>query len=108
MSAKNTWNDITSYSRNDAERIPSVFEAKSGHLSICVLNSHVDYRPGWVMHCDVLRINTRHLPHAKTAEEAKKEALTVVYERLDDLIKAAVTLYNQTILSAQDYIGPGK
>ena len=102
MSAKNTWNDITSYSRNDAERIPSVFEAKSGHLSICVLNSHVDYRPGWVMHCDVLRINTRHLPHARTEDKAKKEALTVVFERLDDLKKAAVTFYNQTILSAPD------
>ena len=102
MSDTNPWKDITSYSRTDTERIPSVFEAKNGHLSICVLNSHVDYRPEWVMHCDVLRINTRHLPHAKTEDQAKKEALTVVYERLDDLIKAAVTLYNQTILSAPD------
>lgn len=102
MSAPNPWKDITSYSRNDTERIPSVFEAKNGHLSICVLNSHRDYRPEWVMHCVELRIDTRHLPHAKTADEAKKEALTVVYERLDDLLKAAVTLYNQTILSAPD------
>ena len=54
------------------------------------------------MHCDALRINTRHLPHAKTADEAKKEALTVVYENLDDLLKAAVTLYNQTIISTPD------
>lgn len=102
MSAPNPWKDITPYSRNDTDRIPSVFEAENGLLSICVLNSHVNYRPEWVMHCDALLINTRHLPHARTEDQAKKEALTVVYERLDDLIKAAVTLYNQTILSAPD------
>ena len=79
MSDTNPWKDITSYSRTDAERIPSVFETKEGKLSICVTNSHLDYRPGWVMHCVELRIDTRHLPHAKTADEAKKQALTVVY-----------------------------
>ena len=91
MSAPNPWKDITSYSRNDAERIPSVFEATDGNLRICVLNSHRDYRPAWVMHCAALCIDTLPL-HAKTESGPKREALRTVLARIEGLRSSAVLL----------------
>ncbi len=93
MNVSYPWKDITSYSRNDTERIPSVFEATDGNLRICVLNSHRDYRPGWVMHCNALCIDTMPL-HAKTESGAKKEALRTVLARIHDLRSSAVLLFN--------------
>ena len=93
MSSPYPWQDITHYSRNDADRIPSVLEATDGNLRICVLNSHRDYRPAWVMHCAALCIDTLPL-HAKTESGAKREALRTVLARINNLRSSAVLLTN--------------
>ena len=102
MSAINKWKDITSRSRGDAYRAPSVFEAADGNLRICVLNSHRDYRPDWVMHCGELAIDTLHLPNAKTSLDAKRDALAIVFKKLSSLQLSASRIAEATVSDGLD------
>lgn len=71
------WQDVTSYDQRDKERVPSVFAAQAGTVRIVVTNSHIHYKPDWVMHCAAVGINTKAMK-AKTLEDAKAEALSTV------------------------------
>ncbi len=72
------WNDCTNYSRNDKERIPTVFEVKfpSG-LRITILKGHIYYKDKWVMHCFNVSIDTHPL-NVETQKEAEIKALMIV------------------------------
>ncbi len=46
------WEDITSYSRDDRERIPSTWELRlTREVRIVVTRGHIYDRENWVMHC---------------------------------------------------------
>jgi len=83
------WEDITTYSRTDKERIPSTWELKlpSG-LRICITNGHIHYRGTWVFHCHALGFNTIALK-ATSKEQAEKQSIEIVSNRVckfyDDL-----------------------
>ena len=80
--AKLQWKDITSYQRGDKECKPTTFEIEHGNLRICVVFGHL-LRPGeWVCHCQVLGMDTEHLPGVKNAEEAKAAAIELVQANL--------------------------
>lgn len=65
----------------------TTLEARSGALHIALTNGHVDHRPQWVMHCRALGIDTHPLQEGLTQEQAQREAMEVVRERLTDLAK---------------------
>ena len=69
-----TWKDCTTYRQGDKERIPTVFEIKSGKLRVVVTNGHIYCKGHWVMHCHSLGIDTLPLPGATTREQAQQHA----------------------------------
>lgn len=79
------WKDITSYSRDDKERKPTTFEAKSGKLRIVVTCGHIHYRGEWIMHCDKLGIDTLHLKNCESLKEAKIRAISIVKSEVSRL-----------------------
>lgn len=82
------WNDITTYSQGDKERKPAVFENKCGDLRIVIMNSHINYRGDWVMHCRVLGIDTLHLKTCKTQADAEKRAIEIVRMKVGNLVES--------------------
>ena len=74
---KPEWKDVTSYSRDDKERIPTTFAISVGELRIVITCGHIYYRPDWVMHCHALQIDSKLL-QAVSREEAQTEAILVV------------------------------
>jgi hypothetical protein len=87
------WQDSTSYSRDQKERIPSCWTAKAGSLKITVLNGHI-YHPGeWVMHCFELGIDTKEmgLPKESTPEQAQEKAVAIVRQKLNGMLIALNT-----------------
>ena len=72
------WNDITSYSRNNKERVPQTWELKRDSLRIRV-SRHINYEPDqWLLSCREFGIDN-HLLKSKNIEEAKNEALVLLY-----------------------------
>lgn len=90
------WKDVTSYAQYDKARTPTTFEAKSGALRIVITSSHIHYKGEWVMHCNVLNINTHHLVGVVTREQAQERALAEVRATLDTLISAYEALIAST------------
>lgn len=83
------WKDSTSYRRGE-EKVPTTFTAKAGKIVITVTCDHIYYKGVWVMHCSILNIDTEPLgAHCKTANQAKKEAISIVRRKLDSLYEAA-------------------
>lgn len=86
------WKDITTFSKGDKERKPTIFEAKHGDLRIVILNSHINYRGEWVMHCRALAIDTLPLKIANTKEDAEKLALEIVGLKIANLARSLILL----------------
>jgi hypothetical protein len=82
------WKDATSYQRGDRERKPTTFEICDGPLRLVVLSGHIHYPGKWVFHCFDLGFDTHLLAEAKTVDEAKRLAIHLVSERLQDMIAA--------------------
>lgn len=72
------WNDRTSYSRTDKERVPRVWEAD---LPLCRIVVHrlLGVSDVWFLSCRELRIDSIALGSA-TAEQAQREGLVYVRE----------------------------
>lgn len=86
------WNDCTSYSQNDTERVPKSFEFRAGRVvRICVTCGHRDYKPEWVMLCREIGIDIKPLSKGLSKEEAIAEAIAVAKEQATKLL-AGVTL----------------
>lgn len=79
------WKDTTSYSRDDKERKPDCFTAKSGKLTITVTCGHIHYRGVWIMHCFKLGIDTLELKNCTSLEEAKMRAISIVKSEFSQL-----------------------
>jgi hypothetical protein len=80
------WKDTTSYSRDDKERIPRTWKLEKEYykLSICV--TRIVHYEGWYMNCYNLGMIEVSLKTGNL-EEAKKEALRLVADRIDELSK---------------------
>lgn len=78
------WTDITSYSRDDVERVPTWWSIKLGAFVLKVGNEHIHYRdnPVWFMIFErgheVLGVKDKF-----TEEEAKAKALDTALYRLE-------------------------
>lgn len=73
------WKDITSYSQSDKERKPSAWEIRNNNIRITITCGHIHYRPEWIMHCYALGIDTKELTKGINKQQAKDEALKIVY-----------------------------
>lgn len=80
-----TWRDATSYSRNEAERIPRTWEARIGHRRLYVTR-HRDHGPdAWCM--TWLGDEPRAIAHGVTAEAAQRVALDLAAADLLAMIR---------------------
>lgn len=81
------WENCSTYSRGDKERIPSVWKVKVGNLSICV-HRHIHHPGKWLLSCDLFFNNKELKPEG--IEQAKCQAVAMVQVELqkaiDDII----------------------
>lgn len=76
------WKDATSYSRNDKERKPTAYETVIGDVRVYITCGHIHYRPEWVFSCHALGFDTKHLPKAKSKEDAAEQAMKYCREKV--------------------------
>uniref|UniRef100_A0A6H2A083 Uncharacterized protein n=1 Tax=viral metagenome TaxID=1070528 RepID=A0A6H2A083_9ZZZZ len=74
------WKDETSYSISDKERMPSIWEARINAIDICV-HRHIHYPGKWLLASRYIGIEKKEL-NSNDIDEAKKEALFIVYKHL--------------------------
>ncbi len=51
-----TFNDCTSYSQSNKERIPNTYSTERGNIRIVITCGHIDYRDQWIFSCYALGI----------------------------------------------------
>lgn len=70
------WNDVSSFSQGDKERIPNCWKIKGGKLTVTV-HRHIHFKKDdWLLSCEPWF--SQHLLDSKEVEEAKNEALQKV------------------------------
>jgi len=83
----NEWKDISTYTKNDEERIPSIWELRVGKVRLLV-HRHLHYEEDqWLMsvHGDVSVTNSPLLK--KDVDEAKREAIQAMFTSLDRMAR---------------------
>ncbi len=86
------WKDASSYSRNDKERIPTVWELKVGGLRIVV--HRIIHYPEWYVSCYNLNIENKCL-YTDDVEEAKAIGIKTIINKIEELEKAKSILIGQ-------------
>ena len=83
------WEDVSSYSRSDADRTPNWWSTQVGCFPMSVGNSHIDYRddPKWLMTFNHGRNEVLGDKDEFTAEQAKARALDIVKRRLQTAVE---------------------
>ena len=85
------WKDITTYSKNDEERVPSVWNISIGGMRVCV-HRHIGYaKDDWLLSTYFPGFFDRKLLQSKDIEKAKYEALMLVRDRANE-ISGSVTV----------------
>lgn len=94
------WKDATTrshhYPKGSANNPiqPNAWEARYGAMRIYVTRAYRGMEGEWVMHCDPLNIDTLSLslPPDATPEQAQRQAVTVVRDRLRKMNNALLTI----------------
>ena len=81
------WKDVTTYSRSDVERIPSVFRVEIGGCTISIISGHIYYPNSWIMNCNKLGVKEVLLKCVK-AEDAARLSIDYCKNIVSDLYKA--------------------
>ena len=89
------WKDRTSYSHSDKERAPEVLDAEVEHITITVYK-HIDYPDTWLLLCPRLIDWSRDLG-THSLDEAKKRAIKMVIDRIDDEVAALLSAKNRLL-----------
>ena len=76
------WKDVTSFSRDQKERIPTTFSTHVGDCRISITCNHRDYKPAWIFHCHELGFDTKYLGEGMSAEVAAELALDTCREKV--------------------------
>lgn len=93
------YKDITSYSRNDKEREPSILENKVGGVSFKV-HKHIYYGDAWLLSCSELNIDKEEL-HTDDIEIAKAIGLmqlVLILQRRIEKYENAIEELNKQVL----------
>jgi len=87
------WQDVTSYSQSDKERIPRTFQAQLGVIGLTITR-HKDYdADDWVF-STYPNLLYKDVLDSKDLEDAKKEALTLLEKEVMKL-QASINLIKQ-------------
>jgi hypothetical protein len=87
---KPIWRDETTYSRDDKDRNPSIWNLYAGNLKITV-HRHIHYAPDiWLLSCSDF-YDKYELPD-KDVEKAKKRAISLVSEKVEKMYEIILTL----------------
>jgi hypothetical protein len=81
------WEDCTTYSQGDKDRIPTTWAIQSGGVRIVVTKGHITWRGHWIMHCRALGIDTKPLATGITKEQAQRQAITIVQSKALDILQ---------------------
>ena len=87
-----TWNDSTTYSRDDKNRVPSCWDYKTEKLRITIVNKYVGIPDRWVMHCHEIGMNAVVLkaPIETPLAEVQAAAIRIVKRRLSEMLASLV------------------
>lgn len=85
------WKDATSYSKH-GERVQNVWMFKGKVLTVKVVKHHRNYPGEWIMHCRDISISDKSLGNhnTMTLEQAQQSALSIVKNRLSDMVSDMV------------------
>jgi hypothetical protein len=86
------WKDITTYSRNDKERIPEILEAKISDFNIRI-HRHIYYPSTWLLSCHQLAIKNIDL-RTDTFSIAETLATNYLIATLDKYVSLRDYLMN--------------
>lgn len=78
------WKDVSSYSRYDKERIPSILELKIEGIRIVV--HRIIHYDGWFVSCYDLNIEDEQL-YTEDLEDAKIKGINYIVDEIDKLGK---------------------
>ncbi|MCH9712677.1 MAG: hypothetical protein K0U20_08655 [Proteobacteria bacterium] len=79
------WQDITSYRRDDKERIPKTYVIKHGNIRMSISTDHIYYPGKFVLNAQIVGIKTGILKNVKTMTEAQAAAIRIVDKRINEL-----------------------
>lgn len=82
-----TWEDCTSYSINDKEKIPTAFSTKIGDMRIVITCGHIYAKQQWSLWCSTLYI-VLHLMKVETAKDAAEMAIIICKEKTEKMYKS--------------------
>ena len=85
IAANLRWEDCTTYSRNDKERIPTTFDVGVDGVRVVITCGHTHHRPAWVFHCYLIGFDTCFLGAGMTAKEAAEMAIAMCRKRVQRL-----------------------
>lgn len=83
------WKDVTSYSRDDRDRIPTSYAKSIGGLRLTITCGHIDDRGNWRVTCRPFFekfLNKRVENY--TAEQVQEIALKMLSDEIDGVNKA--------------------
>ena len=90
LAAGASWKDVTSYSRDAKERVPTIFRTEIGCCTISIIIGHIYYPNTWIMNCYELNIKEKTL-QCVTAEAAAQLAVFHCKEKVQKLHDAFST-----------------
>jgi len=99
------WKDETTYSRDNKERIPSVWGIRFKGFRVAVVNKHRLAPNKWVMHCFALGIDTLDLgvESIQPKEIAQDKAIKHVKTKLHSMVNQINQyLHSQKLKSLQN------
>lgn len=74
------WRNEQTYSRDDTERIPTMFSIKIADVRVSIIREHVHYPDKWIMSCDAIAGSRHVVLKAKNPVDAAKEALSICHD----------------------------
>jgi hypothetical protein len=90
LAAGASWKDATNYSRNDTERVPTIFRTEIGGCTISIIIGHIYCPNTWIMNCYELNIKEKTL-QCVTAEAAAQLAVFHCKDKIQKLHDAFST-----------------
>ena len=87
MNKKIQWVDLS-----DRSKSGQIFSIRCGKLGIIVTNTHIYFRPKWVVHCFALGIDSQIMENINSVDEAKARAIEIVGARIDEIRDAFIKI----------------
>jgi hypothetical protein len=87
LAAGVAWKDDTTFSRDDKERIPTVFSCSIDGLRISIIAAHIYYPNQWIFNCRNLGYDEQLLKGITDAKEAAEAAVKKCRDRVNGWAK---------------------